>query len=69
MRVTQNKQIATSKETMKDRQPEEKFSCAKKKSPYSNQNSKIIGLYFSFLNNKKISLLSFRYDVKYVFSH
>ena len=54
-RVTQNKDIATSKDTMKDCQPEEKFYCLKNKLTYPNKHSKLIFLHFPFLNNERSS--------------
>ena len=43
-RVTQNKQIATSKDTMKDCQLEGNFFCLRNKLVYPNKNNKMIKL-------------------------
>ena len=65
-RVTQNKGIATSKDTMKDCQPEEKLCCLKNQLTYPNKHSKLIFLHFSFLKNEGSSFSSFKHDIKYV---
>ena len=54
-KLTQNQQIATSKDMMKDCQSEYKFCCLKNKLIDPNKNSKIIFLYFSFLKKKQIN--------------
>ena len=54
-RVTQNQQIATSKDMMKDYQSEEKVCHLKDKLIYPNKNSKTIFLYFTFSKNEEIN--------------
>ena len=65
-RVTQNKEIATSKDTVKDCQPEEKFCCLKIKLTHPDKHKKLIFLRFSFLKNEECSFFSFKYDIKYL---
>ena len=53
--MTQNQQIAASKDMKKDYQSEEKFFYLKNKLIYPDKNSKIIFLFFSFLKNGEIN--------------
>ena len=52
--MTQNKEIATSKDTMKDYRLEEKCPCLKNKLTYPNKHNKLIFLHFAFLKMKKV---------------
>ena len=55
-RVTQSKQLTTSKDTMKGYQSDEKFGYLKKCLTYPNKNSKIF-LHLSFFKNEEINFV------------